>query len=77
MDGTQFITAGVVSTGGGLVFTGDKNKNFITLDADTGRSVWRSSLEYLVFASPISYAVDGVQYVAVSAGETIYVFSLP
>ncbi len=77
LDGTQFITAGIVSTGGGLVFTGDKNKNFIALDADKGRSVWQYSLEHLVFASPISYAVDGVQHIAVSAGETIYVFSLP
>jgi len=77
LNGTQFITAGIVSTGGGLVFTADKDKNFIALDADTGRSLWQYLLEHYVFASPISYAVNGAQYVAVSAGETIYVFSLP
>src|SRR3989344_2115313 len=72
LSGTQFITAGIISTGGGLVFTGDRNKNFFALDADTGQNLWKHLLGYYIFASPISYTVNGFQYVAVSAGEMIY-----
>lgn len=76
LGGTQFVTAGIVSTNGGLVFTSDKNKNFIALDADTGRLAWSYLLDYYVFASPVSYSVDGFQHVAITAGGVIYVFSL-
>ncbi len=76
LNGTQFITAGVISTSGGLIFTGDKNKKFIALDADTGQLLWSYLLGYYVFASPISYVIDGIQYIAISAGEMIYTFSL-
>jgi len=59
-----------------LIFTGDKNKKFIALDADTGQLLWSYLLGYYVFASPISYVIDGIQYIAISAGEMIYTFSL-
>ncbi len=76
LKGNEYMFAGIVSTAGNLVFTADKDKNFIALDAKTGQPLWRYRLEYSVFASPISYAVNGVQYVAISAGEKVYVFSL-
>ncbi len=76
LKGNEFMSAGIVSTAGNLVFTADKDKNFIALNAKTGQPLWRYHLEYSVFASPISYAINGIQYVAISAGEKIYVFSL-
>jgi alcohol dehydrogenase (cytochrome c) len=76
LGGSEFMFAGIVSTAGNLVFTADKDKNFIALNAETGQPLWKHRLEYSVFASPVSYSVNGTQYVAISAGEKIYVFSL-
>ena len=68
---------GVMSTAGGLVFSGTEEGNFFALDADTGKPLWDMQLGGPVHANPISYGVDGKQYVAIAAGWTMYVFALP
>jgi glucose dehydrogenase len=50
------------------VFTGTKDKQFLAFDAHTGRRLWRYDAQAGVNAPPISYAVNGRQYVAVAAG---------
>ena len=45
--------------------------------ARTGRSLWQFTTGQTIHASPMSYAVDGVQYVAVAAGSDVISFSLP
>lgn len=58
----------VLATGGGLVFFGDLDRYLKALDAGTGKLVWETPLSAPVTGYPISYAVDGQQYVAVAVG---------
>jgi len=66
----------LLSTAGGLVFSGTEEGNFIALDAETGKSLWDIQLGGPVRGMPISYAVDGKQFVAIPAGTTLFVFGL-
>jgi alcohol dehydrogenase (cytochrome c)/quinohemoprotein ethanol dehydrogenase len=59
---------GVLSTAGGLVFQGNRNGQFAAYDAVTGGRVWTRDAQTGVVAAPISYEIDGEQYVAVVAG---------
>ncbi|MGC1414265.1 MAG: PQQ-dependent dehydrogenase, methanol/ethanol family [Candidatus Acidiferrum sp.] len=69
--------SGVLSTAGGLVFTGDAEGNFIALDANTGKALWHFQCGASVYSSPMSFAIDGKQYVAVAAGSALFAFGLP
>ena len=62
-------TMSLVATGGGLLFGGDVNGRFRALDQDTGEVLWEINLGSPVTGFPITYAVDGRQYVAVSTGS--------
>jgi alcohol dehydrogenase (cytochrome c) len=68
---------GTLVTAGGLVFSADAAGNFFALNADTGEPLWHLLLGSSVRSNPVSYAVDGKQYVVDSAGNTLFVFSLP
>ena len=68
--------SGVLSTAGGLVFTGDAEGNFIALDAASGKVLWHFQCGASVYASPMSFAVDGKQYVAIAAGTALFAFGL-
>ena len=61
-------TMSVMATGGGLVFGGDVNGRFRALDQETGAVLWQINLGSPVVGFPITYAVDGRQYVAVNTG---------
>ena len=69
--------SGVLSTAGGLVFTGDAEGNFIALDAATGKTLWHFQMGGAVYASPMAFAVDGKEYVAIAAGSSLYTFGPP
>jgi alcohol dehydrogenase (cytochrome c) len=69
--------SGVLSTAGGLVFTGDAEGNFMALDAATGKSLWHFQCGASVYSSPMSFAIGGQQYVAVAAGSALFTFALP
>ncbi len=69
--------SGVLSTAGGIVFTGDAEGNFIALDAKSGKALWHFQCGASVYSSPMTYSVDGKQYVVVAAGSTLYSFGLP
>ena len=69
--------SGVLSTAGGLVFTGDAEGNFIALNAATGKTLWHFQMGGAVYAGPMSFALDGRQYVAIAAGSSLFVFGLP
>ena len=62
-------TMSLVTTGGGLVFGGDVNGRFRALDQETGDVLWEINLGSPVTGFPISFAVNGRQYVAVSTGN--------
>ena len=61
-------TMSLVATGGGLVFGGDVNGRFRAFDHETGEILWEINLGSAVTGFPITFAVDGQQYVAVSTG---------
>ncbi len=67
---------GLVSTGGDLVFGGTREGAVFALDADTGRLLWHFQAGGQVSCNPISFAIDGKQYVSVAAGNSILVFGL-
>ena len=59
-----------------MLFFGDDSESFEAIDASTGRKLWHFNTGQTIRASPMSYSVDGVQYVAVSAGSDVFSFSL-
>jgi PQQ-dependent dehydrogenase (methanol/ethanol family) len=81
------IISGLLATAGGVVFTGLSDKQLVALDARTGRRLWSGATDAGVNAPPISYMIDGVQYIAVAAtglqtlntprGDELYAFALP
>jgi alcohol dehydrogenase (cytochrome c) len=60
--------AGVLATKNGLLFTGDQLGNFMAVDADSGKQLWRFQTGSGINASPITYELDGKQYVAILSG---------
>jgi len=68
---------GTLVTAGNLVFCADAEGNFFALNAMTGQPLWNVQLGNSVRANPITYEVDGKQYVESAAGNSIFVFSLP
>jgi PQQ-dependent dehydrogenase (methanol/ethanol family) len=71
------LTAGVLATAGGLVFAASREGHLIALDAKDGTFLWRFQTGAAIEASPISYAVGGRQFIAVSSGNALYSFALP
>ena len=69
--------SGVLSTAGGLVFYGETGGSFAAVEAKTGKSLWHFDTGAQWKASPMTYTMDGKQYVAIAAGSTILCFGLP
>ena len=61
---------GILTTESELLFIGQPDGNLIAMDADNGRELWRFQTGAAISASPVSYEIDGEQYVAVYAGGT-------
>ena len=72
-----FGLAGVLTTAGGLVFFGDDSGAFAAADAKTGKALWHFHTSESWHSSPMTYAVDGKQYLGVSVGSDIIAFGLP
>jgi PQQ-dependent dehydrogenase (methanol/ethanol family) len=71
------LGAGVLATGGGLVFLASADGNLIALDAATGKSLWHFQTGGSMASSAMSYAVEGKQFITIAAGNALYSFSLP
>jgi len=68
--------AGVLSTAGGLVFSGDMEGYFIAFDARFGKELWHFGTGAPVYTSPITYALDGKQYIVITSGGALFNFPL-
>jgi alcohol dehydrogenase (cytochrome c) len=66
------VTTGTLATAGGLVFAGSLDRMFGAYDAATGEQLWQTRLNDVPSSSPISYAVNGKQYVAMVVGPGGY-----
>jgi alcohol dehydrogenase (cytochrome c) len=68
--------AGVLTTASDLAFSGGKEGYFFALDARSGQLLWKAALGGQVNSGPMSYAVNGRQYVSVAAGSALFSFAL-
>ena len=71
------LANGVLATAGGVLFASSRDGHLIALDGKTGKYLWHYQTGGNHAASPISYAIDGRQYVALTAGNILYSFALP
>ena len=69
-------TSGLLATAGDLVFGGTVDGYFFALDAESGKELWHFAVGARVHAAPITYAVDGRQYVSIAAGNVVFTFGL-
>jgi alcohol dehydrogenase (cytochrome c) len=69
--------AGVLSTESGITFTGDAHGNALAIDTATGKTLWHTGTGTNIQSSPITYELDGRQYVLIGSGGVLYAFSLP
>jgi acido-empty-quinoprotein group A len=67
---------GILTTAGKLLFTGDPSGNFIVYDPFKGKILWHAHLVSNISNGPMTYELDGRQYVVVGAGDTLYGFTL-
>ncbi len=75
--GDSHSWGGVMTTATGLVFFADDADFFEAADAETGKSLWHFNTGQAFHASPMSYAVEGKQYVAIASGFDLFSFALP
>ena len=68
--------AGILTTASDLLFTGGREGYFYALDAKTGKELWKANLGGSIVMAPITYAIDGTQYVSVISGHTLVTFAL-
>jgi PQQ-dependent dehydrogenase (methanol/ethanol family) len=68
--------SGVLATAGGLIFYGQPNGGFAAVDQQYGKTLWRFPTNVFMKASPMTFMVDGRQYVVVAAGPNILCFGL-
>ncbi len=69
--------SGILTTAGRLLFTGDPSANFIAFDPETGKPLWHAGLTSSVSNGPMTYELDGRQYLVVGAGDNLYAFTVP
>src|SRR5947209_8992296 len=74
---TGFSSGGTMTTAGGVVFFADDAHYFEAVEAQTGKPLWHFDTGQSIDASPMSYAINGKQYVAIAAGSDIFSFALP
>jgi len=68
--------SGIMTTATDLLFTGGREGYFHALDARTGKLLWRASLGGQIVNGPISYEIDGKQYIATISGNNLVAFAL-
>jgi alcohol dehydrogenase (cytochrome c) len=74
--GSGGARSGLLTTAGNVLFTGDNASNLIAFNAKDGSILWHSGLHTSVSNTPITYELDGIQYLVVAAGDTIYTFAM-
>ncbi len=68
--------SGMLTTASDLLFTGGREGHFHALDARTGELLWKASLGGQIAMAPITFMVDGVQYITVVSGHAMSTFAL-
>ena len=74
--GSTNLGGGLLSTAGGLIFSGELNGEFVALNARTGSPVWHFNTGQPINAQPMTYFVSGTQYVAIASATDVFGFAL-
>ncbi len=69
-------TSGILTTASDLLFVGGREGYFQALNANSGVLLWKSNLGGETVAAPMSYQVDGEQYIVIAAGNSLFAFGL-
>ena len=69
--------SGALSTAGGLVFSGDMEGSVIAFDALSGNVLWHFQTGASIYSAPITFELDGQQYVVLPSGDSLFAFALP
>lgn len=69
--------AGVLTTASGVAFTGDVHGNALALNTSDGKTLWHAALGGAIQNSPITYELDGRQYMVTAGGSMLFVWTLP
>ena len=75
--GPEGSGAGVLTTDSGLTFTGDAMGNFLALDSSDGKTLWHAGSGARIASSPITFELDGRQYLLTSSGGVLFAWALP
>ena len=73
----EYSGAGVLTTDSGLTFTGDTHGNILALETSDGKTLWHSGTGAPMQTSPITYELDGRQYVVTGSGGVMFAWALP
>ena len=73
---TDVTSSGILTTGSNLLFTGSREGYFHALHTESGDLLWKQTLGGMIANGPISYLVDGAQFVAVASGHSLFVCAL-
>jgi alcohol dehydrogenase (cytochrome c) len=68
---------GTLVTASDLVFSGGRDGYFLALDGNTGALLWKASVGGQINAGAMSYSVNGKQYIAIAAGNSLFAYALP
>ncbi len=74
---TDVTDSGIISTASDVIFTGGREGYLQAIDARTGTLIWKQNLGAQMINNPITYSVNGKQYVAAMAGLSLFTFALP
>jgi alcohol dehydrogenase (cytochrome c) len=74
--GSSTVRSGLLTTASNVLFAGDAQANFVAFDAATGTPLWHAGLHASITNGPMTYELDGTQYVVVAAGDSLYAFAL-
>ncbi len=75
--GAGRLSAGILTTAGHLLFTGDAEGNLLALDPADGKTLWHTRTGANVSSGPMTYLLHGRQYLSIATGDTMYTFALP
>ncbi len=67
---------GVLTTASNVLFAGGRDGQFVALDARDGKLLWETNLGPSVSAGPMSFQLNGKQYISIQAGSALYTFAL-
>ena len=74
---TDVSDSGLLTTATNLLFSGNREGHFFALNARDGKLLWTRYLGGQVASSPITWSVDGRQYISIASGHAVFTFGLP